>query len=111
MFGSQISGKTHIESDLDIAIYPGTINLKEKKLDILTALAEQGFCHVDVVFLDEKDIVLNYEAIRSHCVIYSKASFNPGVVFSRIAGKYLDFSYYLKVQRDAMKTRILNGQS
>jgi len=51
LFGSQISGKIHIESDLDIAIYPGTVNLKEKKLDILTALAEQGFCHVDVVFL------------------------------------------------------------
>ena len=64
LFGSTASGNLHRESDIDLAILPGTKTLRERKLQILTDLAEEGFCDVDLVFLDDNtDIVLRYEAI------------------------------------------------
>jgi hypothetical protein len=48
----------HQESDLDLAIVSPSMTLKEKKLQLLTDLARRGFCDVDLVFLDTKDIVL-----------------------------------------------------
>ena len=44
--------------------------LPEKKLDILAQLAAEGFCDVDLVFLPQDNIVLQYEAIRMNHVVY-----------------------------------------
>jgi predicted nucleotidyltransferase len=52
LFGSQATNRTHFESDLDLAIYPGSNELKSKKLLILSELARHGFDNVDLIFLD-----------------------------------------------------------
>jgi predicted nucleotidyltransferase len=101
LFGSVATTKTHHESDLDLAIYPN--------LDILEDLAGQGFCDVDLVFLKEDNIVLQYEAIRHRRIIYKRDTFELGKVFSKILRQYFDFYPYLKVQRKAYKERIMNG--
>ena len=110
LFGSTATGKTNPESDLDLAILSKNPSIKEQKLDILTDLARNGFCRVDLVLLDKNDIVLQYEAVRLNRVIYQTPDFNKGETYSRIVRKYLDFYPYLKVQRIAYKKRILNGQ-
>lgn len=106
MFGSAVSGKAHEGSDLDLAIVSRNPSLREKKLAILTDLARCGFCDVDLVFLDTKDIVLKYEAVRQNRLIYQTHDFSRGSTYSRIVRQYLDFTHYLKVQREAYKRRI-----
>jgi len=110
LFGSAATGKMHRESDIDLAIYPGTPGLRRQKLSILTDLARIGFCNVDLIFMDENDIVLQYEAIRQNIIVYQASGFDRGTAYSRVVRQYLDFYHYLTKQRDVYKIRILNGQ-
>jgi len=110
LFGSRATGKIHTESDLDLAVVPRSERARERKLDILADLARQGFDHVDLVFLDTDDIVLRYEAIKHNRLIYQTDDFDRGYMYSKIVRQYLDFLPYLKVQREAYKRRILDGQ-
>jgi len=109
LFGSMAAGTVRAESDIDLAVYPGKESLRRKKIDILQRLANEGFCNVDLVFLNEKDIVLQYEAVRLNTIVYQRLEFDSGSFFSLIVRKYLDFLPYLQVQREAYKKRILNG--
>jgi hypothetical protein len=111
IFGSIGSGKTHQESDLDLAIVSSIMTLKEKKLLLLTDLARCGFCNVDLVFLDTEDIVLKYEAIRQNQLIYATHNFDRGSMYSKVIRQYLDFEPYLKTQRKAYKRRIERGST
>ncbi len=110
LFGSTPMVKTHLESDLDLAILPETQALRDRKLYILTDLARSGFCNVDLVFLNGDDIVLQYEAIRLNALVYQKPDFDRGSTYSKIVRQYLDFYPYLLVQRQAYKKRILSAQ-
>lgn len=109
LFGSAATGKLHRESDMDLAIYPDTPKLRGKKLDILTELARLGFCNVDLVFMANNDIVLQYEAVRQNIVVYQVPGFDRGTTYSKIIRQYLDFYPYLTEQRNAYKKRILGG--
>ena len=109
LFGSTVTGKSNRESDMDLAIYPDTPVLRKHKLAILTELARFGFCNVDLVFMDENDIVLQYEAVRQNIVVYQAPGFDRGATYSKIVRKYLDFYPYLTEQRNAYKKRILSG--
>lgn len=111
LFGSAAEGRFRPDSDLDMAIVPRSPSLREKRLDILTDLAQAGFCEVDLVFLDVRDVVLRHEAVRLNCVIYQTEDFDRGEMYSRVVREYLDFLPYLKVQREAYKRRILSGQN
>jgi predicted nucleotidyltransferase len=111
LFGSAASGKIHQESDIDLAIISDDDELREQKLAILTDLARQGFCSVDLVFLSKNDIVLQYEAVRQNIVVYQTPAFDRGATYSKIVRQYLDFYSYLTVQRQAYKKRILDGKS
>ena len=111
LFGSRASGKTHKESDFDLAIVPQGSGIRSHRLDILHDLAKVGFCDVDLIFLDTTDIVLKYEAVRMNKVIYQTKDFDKGAMYSKVVRQYLDFLPYLKVQREAYKRRILSGQT
>lgn len=109
VFGSVASGKAGNESDLDLAIIPAEPSVRETKLDILEALASLGYCDVDLVFINEDDLVLAYEAIRQNRLIYAAEAFNRGGTYSNIVRKYLDFKPYLRIQRDAYKRRSIGA--
>lgn len=109
LFGSYLSGKTHVESDLDLAVVPHCSALRHQRLEILTELARHGFTHVDLVFLDTNDIVLKFEAVRANRLVYATAEFDRSSYFSKIIRQYFDFEPYLKQQREATKRRILGG--
>jgi predicted nucleotidyltransferase len=96
IFGSQAEGRMREESDLDLAILPKSGETHK-------------FCRVDVVFLDTDDIVLKYEAIRQNKLIYQSGDFRKGTYHSLVLRQYFDFYPYLKVQREALKRRILSG--
>ncbi|MBN1996063.1 nucleotidyltransferase domain-containing protein, partial [candidate division KSB1 bacterium] len=70
---------------------------------------EYGFCHVDLVFLDGRNILLEFEAVRHNRLVFARPEFDQGSVFSITLRKYFDFLPYLKVQRQAYKEQVLNG--
>ena len=109
LFGSLANGKTHPESDLDLAIIPSSREFHQRRLDLLADLARQGFENVDLVFLDTDDIVLKFEAIHQNRLIYQTENFDRGSTFSLVIRQYFDFLPYLNVQREAYKRRILSG--
>jgi predicted nucleotidyltransferase len=108
LFGSTASGRTHQESDLDLAILPRKSALREKKLDLLTDLAHEGFCDVDLVFLDTKDVVIKFESVRQNRLLYCAKGFDANAFFSLTLRQYFDFAPYLKTQREAYKRRVLH---
>jgi predicted nucleotidyltransferase len=112
LFGSAASGKTHAESDLDLAILPEKPSLRGQKLDILADLAREGFSDVDLVFLDTKDVVIKFESVRQNRLLYCAKDFDANAFFSLVVRQYFDFAPYLKIQREAYKRRVLHdGQS
>ena len=110
LFGSVASGNVYQESDIDLAIIPDTEKLRERKLTILTDLAREGFSNVDLIFIGEEDVVLQYEAIRQNILVYKTPSFDRGSTYSKIVRQYLDLFPYLEVQRQAYKQRIMDGK-
>jgi predicted nucleotidyltransferase len=106
LFGSVASGKTHTESDLDLAILPGNSSLREHKLDILTELAREGYSEVDLVFLDTDDVVIRFESVRRNRLLYCAKDFDANAFFSLTLRQYFDFAPYLKTQREAYKRRL-----
>lgn len=109
LFGSSAIGRARSDSDLDLAIYPGSESLSKQKVGILSDLARAGFCNVDLVFLYRDDIVLQFEVVRHNTIVYQTPDFEKGAVYSEIIRKYFDFYPYLEFQRQAYKERILNG--
>ncbi len=110
LFGSAATDSVRPDSDLDLGIVPADDSIHEKKLELLTELAGLGFCNVDIVFLDVNDIVLRFEIVKHNRVIYRTDDFDSGAMFSLTLRQYTDFLPYLKVQREALKKRILHGQ-
>ena len=109
LFGSYAKGTAKPNSDIDLAVVPRYEAMRRivaSKLDILTDLVDAGFENVDLIFLDDRDMVLSHQAVRLNNVIYSTPDFERGSYFSLVVRKYLDFLPYLKVQREAMKRRM-----
>ncbi len=107
LFGSVVSGNTHAESDIDLAIVPLDKTLRSKKLDILADLTKNGFNSIDLVFLDTQDVILRFEAVRQNQLIYCRPNFDANSFYSLTLRQYFDFLPYLKIQREATKQRIL----
>ncbi len=107
LFGSVAQESVHEDSDLDLGVVVQHSPSKLKRMALLKDLARSGFCNVDCVYLDTKDIVLKFEAIRMNKVIYRTDNFDSAAYYSKILRQYFDFLPYLDVQRKALKERIL----
>jgi len=89
LFGSVVSGNIHHERDMDLAIISNDPKMRTHKLAILTDLARQGFVNADLVFLDNKDVFLQYKAVRNNRVIYQAFGFDRGATYSKIISSIL----------------------
>ncbi|NOX60752.1 MAG: nucleotidyltransferase domain-containing protein [Chloroflexi bacterium] len=107
LFGSVAEGRTHYESDIDLAVVPREDARPLNKLDILAELARAGFCSVDLVILDTKDIVLKHEAVRLNRLVYRTDDFDATAFFSKVIREYLDFLPYLQLFNEAYKEKVL----
>lgn len=109
-FGSQAAGFARKDSDYDLAIVSRRgESARSRKMDILADLVGAGIDNVDLAFLDHDTIVLSREAVRMNQLIFHRPEFDRGAFHSRIMRMYFDFLPYLKIQRQAMKERILHG--
>ena len=105
LFGSVATGQATAASDLDLGIVTEP-PLGDRKLAVLTALADAGFDNVDLVSLDEDDVVLRFEAVRPNRLVYAKDHFDHGAFYSRTVREYFDFLPILERQREALKRRL-----
>lgn len=110
LFGSHARGTATQDSDIDLALAGKAPLLAACKLDILADFAEAGMDDVDLVILEGADTVLRFEAVSPNCLLYARPGFDVGSFFSRVLREYFDFAPYLRVQRQALKDRILDGQ-
>ncbi|GAB4501593.1 MAG: nucleotidyltransferase domain-containing protein [Anaerolineales bacterium] len=108
LFGSYATGKIRRDSDLDLAIVPRDSSARQQMLDMLADLVRQVYHRIDLVFLDTKDVVVRFEAIRHNRLLYCVPDFDPGTYTSRIVRDYWDFKPHLAVQRQSLKQRILS---
>ena len=68
-------------------------------------------CNVDLVFLNDQDLVLQYEAVRQNRLVYAREDFDRGATYSKIMRKYLDLEPYLRAQCAAYKRRIAGAKA
>ncbi len=77
LFGSQASGRTHPQSDLDLAILPETQMSTEREYKIAQEISSfSGFKDVDVVNLKNASPSLLKNIIKNGKVLYEK---QPGI--------------------------------
>ena len=110
LFGSYATGNNNKMSDIDIAVLlKDYCKNKNIKLDLLKGLVELGYDDIDLVILNRLSIVGKYEVVKHNNILYKSNDFDANSYFSLIVRKYLDFKPLLKVQREYLKRRILNG--
>ncbi|MFW6001691.1 MAG: type VII toxin-antitoxin system MntA family adenylyltransferase antitoxin [Halanaerobium sp.] len=109
LFGSYAEGRENKKSDLDLGILLDENYNKMIKLDILSKLSENNFDDVDLVILNTASILLKYEIVKHNQLIYCREDFDFSSYFSKTVRFFLDFKPYLKVQREYLKERIING--
>jgi len=105
LFGSYAEGNPRPDSDLDLAIVPADGTPRQQILDIMADLIRKVYDDIDLVILDIPDVVLRFEVIRHHRVLYQRPEFDAASYASLAARMYWDFLPYLEVQRQAMKER------
>jgi predicted nucleotidyltransferase len=112
VFGSYASGKAQQKSDLDLGIVckPGTVS-DEDKLYLLTEITRHGFDRIDLVLVDGSDHFLAHEVVKYHKLLFQKEDFDHPTFFSKVTRQYLDFLPTLKLQAEALKTRLATRSS
>jgi predicted nucleotidyltransferase len=111
LFGSHARGTAKEDSDIDVGLVGPAADLNTIRLDLLADLVSEALDRVDLVLLDEADLTLRFEALSPNCRIYTKEGFDGGSYFSRSIREYFDFEPYLRIQREALKRRLLDGQA
>lgn len=111
LFGSRAEGRAREDSDIDLGLVGRRDRLEPRKIDLLADLARAGEDRVDLVLLNGADPALRFEAVRPNRLIYAKPEFEHGNYYSLALREYFDFEPYLRVQRDALKRRLLSGQA
>ena len=111
LFGSHARGTANAQSDIDLGLVGPPAKLNAIRLDLLADFVREGLDRVDLVLLDEADLTLRFEALSPNCRVYVRDDFDGGSYFSRTVREYFDFEPYLRIQREALKRRLLDGQA
>jgi predicted nucleotidyltransferase len=111
LFGSHAHGRAKATSDIDLALVGSADRLGPVKIDLLADLVAAGLDRVDLVLLDGADLTLRFEAVSPNCLVYAREHFDSGSYFSRTIREYFDFEPYLRIQRKALKERLLRGKA
>ena len=114
LFGSQVQGTTHFDSDIDfgvVLIKPALLNNTEKKLDIYSKLYDffTDFIpnkDIDVVLLQEVSLSVQFQAIKNSKILYEVSPIFRADFEESVVKFYLDFKPYLEERYKAILERI-----
>lgn len=109
LFGSAAQERQRPDSDLDLAVVPRDDGVRKCKLDMLQELVRAGFDDVDLVFIDGRDAVLRFHAVRHNRLLYRTHDFDHPGYFSRTLREYFDLQPYLSLHQAAYRKKVLGG--
>lgn len=110
LFGSQADGKTHANSDIDIAVrFSKKLPLKQFLLlenDLTRLLGKPA----DVVNLDEAPLPLQFRVFRARALLYAKNPKEEVLLRAQSLSIYHDYQYgYRRFQAFEMNRILKNG--
>lgn len=114
LFGSQASGRTHAESDVDVAVLLNeSLTADERfteRLMLIGALSRIFRTdNVDVVILNEASPLLSYEALHNGVLLYCADESERVEFQGRAPRDYEDTAPLRKVLSEAMAERVKTG--
>jgi hypothetical protein len=115
LFGSQVTEKTHFESDLDVGVLldkqvePSTyldyqIRISSDLIDLL------HFNEVDLVILNQAPATLRHAVVRDGQLIYSRNEEKRVTFVFEAIRDYLDRLYTQKIYSEGLSKRIQEGK-
>lgn len=110
LFGSQVTGKTHAESDVDIAVrFRKKITLK-KRLELDMALTKFFKKSADVIDLDAADLRLQFRIYKARSLLYSENRKEEVITQAKAMNMYHDYKYYYdRYQQQEMRRILVQG--
>lgn len=100
LFGSQVTGKTHPRSDVDVAVYLEPAVPKDRYLDYRLRLPDRlrgaRVGNIEVIVLNETSLPLRGSVVRERKVIYSRDEKARVRFESRTIDDFLDFDIHAK---------------
>lgn len=114
LFGSRARGTHRPDSDLDVAVLPGTPDSRARRhlqADVAVALAElapEG--RVDVILLDEAPEVLRQRIMETGRVLINRAPEAWKELRVRTMREYGDSEWARKLYREAQRRRLERGE-
>lgn len=115
LFGSQATGRTWKESDVDVAVVLAAGAPREARarfdlrLDLMTVLSRAAHRETDVIDLEAAPPLLAFEAIRNGILIFSRDERRRVEVAARALMRYWDTKPLRKTIFDAMNRRLTEG--
>ncbi|QQR55372.1 nucleotidyltransferase domain-containing protein [Candidatus Peregrinibacteria bacterium] len=105
-FGSQVSGQTHAESDLDLAVHSSKNPSLKEELHLLSELSAFYSKEVDLCWINENVSALLYgEWAKNSQLLYGNEE-DYQVFCIEALKKFLDFEPYFKLQEQALQERL-----
>lgn len=113
LFGSQATGKTHGESDLDLAVYlePLPEDTLERKLELIDKISEiTHFNHIDLVILNQAPPLLIHSVMRTGKLLFCKDEERRVLFLAKKLSEALDFEIHLRKYQEALRKRFEEGK-
>lgn len=106
LYGSSLSGRLRVESDIDIAILPSYQTTEEQRLMLISQvedvvsklLKEKGIQReISIVNLRDKflSLSLKYKIVTEGLLLYEKDAIERLEFENYVKGEYFDFAHYL----------------
>lgn len=109
LFGSQAEKRANENSDIDIGVLLKEDTSKKIKVELYKEFVKAGLDKIDLVVLNRASYLLAFEVVKNNNLIYKKENFDAASYQSLVIKKFLDFKYYLNINQESFKERILNG--
>ncbi len=114
LFGSTAKGTAGRKSDVDVAVFlDPAVTLDEEGYGYLSVLTEDLSAllgtRVDVVILNTTKTVLKHQVLKSGILLFAISNETRRTFHEQAIREYLDFKPVLKVQRQYLHKRFLNG--
>lgn len=100
VFGSRVTGVLHPGSDVDIGIVFSDSTRREKRpVEVYGIMYEEftrkfGVKNIDIVYLEESPLSLQYKAVNDGIVLYEVSSVFFANYKENVLKKYFDFKFF-----------------
>lgn len=108
VFGSRITGVGHPESDVDVGVvFFDSTRRRKQPVEVYGTIYEEfakklSVKNIDVVYLEESPLSLQYKAVNDGIVLYEVSSVFFANYKENILKKYFDFKFFENIFNQAI---------